>query len=194
MSVIGELKVSTSRSLWNFALSPGWSPQEVEILKLSLMKYGIGRWSKICASDCLPTKNISQMYIQTQRLLGQQSLAEFMGLHIDLEAVFMRNLERRKDKSGKWALKAGLLINVGDNYTKKDIERAKAENIRKYGLGADYYMNLKPPKAKTKEWLKVLTVEQILRDKTRFSASQKVHQLEILKVALKKKLKALLKF
>ena len=55
-------------------------------------------------------------------------------------------------------------------------------------------MNLKPPKAKTKEWLKVLTIEQILRDQTRFSVSQKIHQLHILKIALKKKLKALLKF
>ena len=86
-------------------------------------------------------------------------MAEFMGLHIDLEGVFLRNMERRKDKSGRWALKGQLLINVGDNYTKKDIEKAKLDNIRKFGLSADYYMNLKPPKAKTKEWLKVLTVD-----------------------------------
>lgn len=121
-------------------------------------------------------------------------MAEFMGLHIDLEGVYVRNLERRKDKSGRFALKGQLLINVGDNATKKDVLKAKQDNIRKYGLSADYYMNLKPPKAKTKEWLKVLTVDQIMRDKTRFSVSQKVHQLEILKIALKKKLRALLKF
>ena len=29
-------------------------------------------------------KSIAQIYMQTQRLLGQQSLAEFMGLHLNL--------------------------------------------------------------------------------------------------------------
>ena len=31
------------------------------------------------------------MYMQTQRLVGQQSLAEFMGLHLDLQKVWERN-------------------------------------------------------------------------------------------------------
>ena len=39
--------VGQSRSLWNFALSPGWDPKEAEILKIALMKYGIGRWVTI---------------------------------------------------------------------------------------------------------------------------------------------------
>ena len=63
-------EVPSSRTLWNCALSPGWTMQELEILKVSLMKHGIGTWSKIVESDCLPTKNISQMQIQTCRLLG----------------------------------------------------------------------------------------------------------------------------
>ncbi len=53
------LHIGSARSLWNYALSPGWTPQEVEILKMCLMKIGIGRWSKICETECLPTKNIS---------------------------------------------------------------------------------------------------------------------------------------
>ena len=28
-----------------------------------------------------------------------------------------------------------------------------------FGLSCEFYVNLKPPKAKTKEWLKVLTLE-----------------------------------
>ena len=56
---LNNMKVSSSRSLWNYALSPGWTAQEVEILKISLMKFGIGKWGKIVQSDCLPTKNIS---------------------------------------------------------------------------------------------------------------------------------------
>ena len=43
--------------------------------------------------------------------------------------------------------------------------------MRLFGLSCDYYMKLRPPKAKTKEWLKVLTLEQIMNDKTRFSTS-----------------------
>ena len=81
-----------------------------------------------------------------------------MGLHVDLEKVYFRNLERHNDTSGKFAVKGALIINVGDNYTKKDIEIKKRDNINKYGLSADYYASLKPPKAKTKDWLKVLTI------------------------------------
>jgi hypothetical protein len=124
--------------------------------------------------------------------LGQQSLAEFVGLHLDLESIYAKNFELRKNPNTM--IKYGLVINSGNNYTKAEIEKKKSENIRKYGLSCEYYMNLKPPKAKTKEWLKVLTIEQIIRDQTRFSVSQKIHQLHILKIALKKKLKALLKF
>ena len=42
-----------SRSLWNYTLSrgfqnkSGWTADEVEILKLALMKFGIGKWKKI---------------------------------------------------------------------------------------------------------------------------------------------------
>lgn len=40
----------------------------------------------------------------------------------------------------------------------------------------------------------MLSIEQILSDCTRFSTSQKVHQLTILKIAIEKKLKAIYKF
>jgi len=39
--------VGQSRSLWNFTLAPGWDPKEIEILKLALMKFGVGCWNKI---------------------------------------------------------------------------------------------------------------------------------------------------
>ena len=57
-------KIAESKSLWNYALSPGWTTQEVEILKIALMKFGIGRWRTIEESQCLPTKSMSQMYLQ----------------------------------------------------------------------------------------------------------------------------------
>ena len=39
--------IAESKSLWNYSLSPGWSKEEVEILKKALMKFGIGKWTKI---------------------------------------------------------------------------------------------------------------------------------------------------
>lgn len=40
-------KIADSRSLHNYTLSPGWSKEEVEILKIALMKFGISRWKHI---------------------------------------------------------------------------------------------------------------------------------------------------
>jgi hypothetical protein len=40
-------KIADSKSLHNYTLSPGWTKDEVEILKLCLVKFGIGRWKKI---------------------------------------------------------------------------------------------------------------------------------------------------
>jgi hypothetical protein len=73
-----------SKSLWNYTLSPGWKPEEVQILKLALQKFGVGKWRRIVKSKCLPGKSIGQIYMQTQRLVGQQSLGDFMGLHLNL--------------------------------------------------------------------------------------------------------------
>ena len=40
-------QIADSKSLHNYTLSPGWTKEEVEILKIALMKFGIGRWKKI---------------------------------------------------------------------------------------------------------------------------------------------------
>lgn len=77
-----RIQHNQSKSLWNYTLSPGWSDDEVDILKLALKKFGVGKWKKILQSKCLPGKSIGQIYMQTQRLLGKQSLAEYMGLHL----------------------------------------------------------------------------------------------------------------
>ena len=60
---------------WNFTPSPGWTKEEAQILKLCLMKYGVGRWVQILDTGLLPGKLIQQLNGQTQRLIGQQSLA-----------------------------------------------------------------------------------------------------------------------
>ena len=40
-------KVADSSSLHNYTLSPGWTRDEVKVLKIALMKFGIGKWTKI---------------------------------------------------------------------------------------------------------------------------------------------------
>jgi hypothetical protein len=99
-------QIHDSKSLGNYTISPGWTRNEVEVLKIALMKYGIGKWRKIKRCKCLPGKTVSQMVLQTQRLLGQQSIAEFMGIRVDLEKVLddnkkktvIINLKKEKEK------------------------------------------------------------------------------------------------
>lgn len=39
--------IHDSKSLWNFSIAPGWKPEEIDILKKALMKFGIGKWKQI---------------------------------------------------------------------------------------------------------------------------------------------------
>lgn len=93
--------------------------------------------------NVLPSKTISQMNLQTQRLLGQQSLAEFMGLHVHLDKVFHDN-----------ALKLGVqrknkfIINTGDNLTSQQKQSRIKENKIKYGLSHEEIAALRLPKMK----------------------------------------------
>jgi hypothetical protein len=50
-------------------------------------------------------------------------MAEFMNLHVDIEQIFLRNLSRTNVTR-----KAGLIINMGDNQTKKEAERKRELN------------------------------------------------------------------
>ncbi|KAG2488360.1 hypothetical protein HYH03_013050 [Edaphochlamys debaryana] len=67
-------RVGAAASPWNFTPAPGWSRDEVQILRLCLMKHGVGQWMAILGTGRLPGKLIQQLNGQTQRLLGQQSL------------------------------------------------------------------------------------------------------------------------
>jgi hypothetical protein len=136
-----NVEVYHSKSLYNYVLCPGWHPREAEILRNALMKYGIGRWVKISESKCLPNKSISQMYNQTQRFLGQQSLAEFMQLHVDLFRVWETN-QAKIDV----VRKGGLIINVGDNPTKASIFRKREANKKKFGLSLETVNKIRLPR------------------------------------------------
>ena len=46
------------KSRWNYSLSPGWSKEEIQILKWALQVYGVGKWRQIEEAKVLPSKNI----------------------------------------------------------------------------------------------------------------------------------------
>jgi len=81
-----------SASLWNSVISPGFTQEEVDLLRLALIKYGCGMWQKI--EHYFPFKKCFQLNIQTQRMFGQQSLREFNGLHLDPKVVLQKNISR----------------------------------------------------------------------------------------------------
>ena len=87
---------------WNFTPSPGWTADQAATLKLCLMRLGVGRWVQIQATGLLPGKMVQQLNGQTQRLLGQQSLAAYTGLQVrENEEENEREREIGKEKSNR---------------------------------------------------------------------------------------------
>jgi len=82
----------------------------MQVLRLALMKLGVGNWTGIIESGCLPGKTTSQLNNQTQRMLGKQSTAEFAGLHMDVLKV--GELNSRLEGPGI-TRKSGMIINTG---------------------------------------------------------------------------------
>lgn len=73
------------------------------------MKLGVGKWVQILDTGLLPGKMIQQLNGQTQRLLGQQSLAAYTGLQVDIDRIRQDN-EAKGDSVNR---KAGLIIYDG---------------------------------------------------------------------------------
>ena len=116
---------------WNFTPSPGWTREEARILKLCLLKYGIGKWVQILDTGLLPGKMIQQLNGQTQRLLGQQSLAAYTGLRLDVDRIRADN-EALSD--AQVTRKAGLIINDGDKLTKEEKAALQEASKATYAL------------------------------------------------------------
>lgn len=95
------------------------------------MQFGIGKWVQILETGLLPGKLIQQLNGQTQRLLGQQSLAAYTGLQVDIDRIRTDN-EAKMDAQRK----SGLIINTGPNLTREDKDRLQIEAREKYGLNA----------------------------------------------------------
>lgn len=121
-------------SLWNFTASPGWTEDEMRRLRLCLMVFGVGRWSQIAQSGHLVGKTISQLNLQTQRLLGQQSLAEFTGLRVDAADVFVVNQERIQQGA---KTKMGVVVNQGPNPSRDVVMQRLRENRTRFALSEE---------------------------------------------------------
>ncbi|KXS13886.1 hypothetical protein M427DRAFT_136185 [Gonapodya prolifera JEL478] len=125
----GTAALPYSPSLWNYSLSPGWTEQEVQVFRNAVMKFGVGNWAGIITSGCLPGKTNSQMNLQLQRILGQQSIAEFQGIHMDPETVGKLNSERRDVTR-----KNGLIVHTGKKLTRNEILQKVEGNRAKHEI------------------------------------------------------------
>ncbi|KAG0225870.1 hypothetical protein BGW42_004064 [Actinomortierella wolfii] len=136
------LRSNDSASLWNYTVAPGWTHDEAEVLRKALMKFGIGNWSKIIESNCLVGKTNAQMNLQTQRMLGQQSTAEFAGLHIDPRVIGQKNSLIQGEHIRR---KNGCIVNTGAKLSREEIRRRVAENKELYELPEEVWKNIELP-------------------------------------------------
>ena len=129
----------------------GWTEEEVAVLRLLLMKVGVGRWSKL--AKFLPGKTVAQINLQTQRLMGQQSLGEFTNLRIDPDVIRARNAQVKDAKR-----KNGFIVNTGKNMTVEERARKRKENKVKYGIAQEVADAIVIPKLRPPE--EVLQAQQ----------------------------------
>ncbi|KAF7721029.1 hypothetical protein EC973_005539 [Apophysomyces ossiformis] len=137
------LRSNDSASLWNCTLSPGWTEDEAETLRKALMKFGVGNWAKIIESGCLPGKTNAQMNLQLQRLLGQQSTAEFAGLHIDPKVIGERN---SKIQGAHIKRKNNCIVNTGGKLSREELRQRVQKNKELYELPESEWKHIELPK------------------------------------------------
>ncbi|KAJ1661727.1 hypothetical protein IW140_006323 [Coemansia sp. RSA 1813] len=133
------VRSNDSASLWNCTLSPGWTQEEVQILRQALLRFGIGNWMKIIESECLPGKTIAQMNLQTQRMLGQQSTAEFNGLHIDALQIGEINSKKQGPEIKR---KNNCIVNTGGKLTRDEIEKRRIAHREKFEVPAEVWKGI----------------------------------------------------
>ncbi|KAF1806186.1 Homeodomain-like DNA binding domain-containing transcription factor [Mucor lusitanicus] len=137
------IRSNDSPSLWNLTLSPGWTDQESEALRLAVMKFGIGNWAKIRECQVLPYKTNAQLNLQLQRLLGQQSTAEFAGLHIDPRVIGSKNA---KIQGPNIRRKNNCIVNTGSALTKDELKAKILHNKQHYEIPESEWSTIELPK------------------------------------------------
>jgi len=137
-----------SASLWNSVVSPGFTQEEVDLLRLALIKHGCGSWVKILHH--FPFKKCFQLNIQTQRMFGQQSLREFNGLHLDPKIVLQKNALRENvaRKNGMIIAKTSKEERMKAHEEWKKLEVSKEERAK---LNIPIYVGSTPEVGVTKD-------------------------------------------
>ncbi|KAJ3271567.1 hypothetical protein HDV01_006529 [Terramyces sp. JEL0728] len=140
------IRPNDSASLWNCTLVPGWTREESDILRNALMKFGIGNWKDVMEAGVLPGKTNAQLNLQLQRLLGQQSTAEFQGLHIDPAVIGEKNAGLTGDHIKR---KNGFIVNTGGLFklTRPELLKRIQQNKEMYEIGEEEWSKIELPVA-----------------------------------------------
>ncbi|CDH60337.1 protein [Lichtheimia corymbifera JMRC:FSU:9682] len=182
------LRTNDSASLWNCTLSPGWSQDESETLRKALMKFGIGNWSKIIESGCLPGKTNAQMNLQLQRLLGQQSTAEFAGLHIDPKVIGEKN---SKIQGPHIKRKNNCIVNTGGKLSREELRERMQRNKEMYELPEEEWNSIELPKVEDPVLMLEAKREELRRLQKELAKVQgKIEQMRTIQPARMDKLKS----
>jgi hypothetical protein len=131
------LRPNDSLSLWNYTLSPGWTLAESEMLRKAILKFGVGNWKDVLASGCLPGKTNAQINLQLQRMIGQQSTAEFQGIHLDPFVVGQENSKRQGVKR-----KNGCIVNTGNKMSRQELLERIQLNKKKYQVPESEWVDI----------------------------------------------------
>ncbi|CAJ0905393.1 11013_t:CDS:2, partial [Entrophospora sp. SA101] len=138
---------------------PRWSREECDVFRKALMKFGIGNWAKIIESQCLPGKTNAQMNLQLQRMLGQQSTAEFASLHIDPLVIGEKN---SKIQGPDIKRKNNCIVNTGGKPTRVEIKKKIEKNKELYEISEEEWLKIELPKPEDPE-LELQTKREELR-------------------------------
>ena len=103
----------------------------------------------------------------TQRLLGQQCLGDFVGLHVDIRKVNIENTM----KTGV-TRKGQVIVNTDRNQTKVERKRKMEENRERYGLSQEVIKRIKLPRSRGGGFL---TLEEI--NSGDFTTLEKINHL-----------------
>jgi len=101
------------------------------------MRYGCGAWRDI--NKHFPLKTCGQLNLQTQRLFGQQALAEFQKVHIDPNRIKVIN-----DKIDGFR-KNTCLINTGKNVSAEEAKARRLAHTEKYGIPEELFSSMIVP-------------------------------------------------
>ena len=112
-------------------------------------------------------------------MLGQQSLAEYLGLHVDIKRIQADN----KSKPG--VRKHGLLVNDGDKLTREDLEQKRQLNEEKYGLSDEQIKMIRLPAPTA---VCFYSVKKLMNPKNELSTIERIEKLLDLERALAAKL------